>query len=193
MRLFQLLILTTALFLMDSCHDSYTPKPRGYFRIEFPVKKYRTLDTPTPYTFQIPVYATIGHDLLNPDQPNWLTLEIPGNHAQIHLSYKKINNNLETYIEESRTLAYKHSQKASSIEEQLFFNPSQKVYGTIYTIKGNAASPMQFYLTDSTHHFLRGSLYIKEIPNSDSLQPVIRFLNQDVLQLIKTTEWKVTN
>jgi gliding motility-associated lipoprotein GldD len=178
---------------MESCHDSYTPKPRGYFRIEFPAKKYKKLDTPTPYTFQIPVYATTGHDPLNPDQPNWLTIEIPGNHAQIHLSYKKINNNLETYIEESRTLAYKHSQKASSIEEQLFINPSQKVYGTIYTIKGNAASPMQFYLTDSIHHFLRGSLYIKEIPNSDSLQPVIKFLNQDVLQLIKTTEWKVTN
>ena len=143
-----------------------------------------------PYYFQIPSYSVPGHDPLSPNQPNWITIEIPANHAQIHLSYKKIDKNLETYIEESRSLAYQHSQKASAIEEQLFINPSRKVYGTIYTIKGNAASPMQFYLTDSVSHFLRGSLYIKEVPNSDSLQPVIRFLSQDVLQLIKTTEWK---
>lgn len=145
---------------------------------------------PLPYYFQIPSYSIPGHDPLSPDQPNWITIEVPANHAQIHLSYKKINNNLETYIEESRSLAYQHSQKASAIEEQLFMNPSKKVYGTIYSIKGNAASPMQFYLTDSIRHFLRGSLYIKEVPNSDSLQPVIGFLTRDVLQLIKTTEWK---
>ena len=145
---------------------------------------------PVPYNFQIPVYSIPGYDLVNPGQPNWITIEVPANHAQIHLSYKKINNNLGTLIEESRTLAYKHSEKASSIEEQLFINPSKKVYGTIYNIKGNAASPMQFYLTDSVRHFLRGSLYIKEIPNIDSLQPVIGFLNKDVVRLIETTEWK---
>jgi len=145
-----------------------------------------------PYSFQVPTYSVTGNDLLNPDQPDWITIEVPANHAQIHLSYKKINQNLGTYIEESRTLAYKHSQKASSIEEQIFINPAQKVYGTIYNIRGNAASPMQFYLTDSVSHFLRGSLYIKEIPNIDSLQPVIGFLNQDVLRLIETTHWKET-
>ena len=143
-----------------------------------------------PYSFQIPVYSIPGNDPLSPDQPEWVTIDVPSNNAQIHLSYRKIKNNLEKLIEESRMLAYKHSQKASSIDEQLFINPSSRVYGTIYSIKGNAASPMQFYLTDSIKNFLRGSLYIKEAPNSDSLQPVIRFLTQDMLQLIKTTEWK---
>jgi len=143
-----------------------------------------------PYNFQIPVYSFPGSDSLNLKQPDWVTIEVPANHAQIHLSYKTLNKNLGEYIEESRMLAYKHSQKASSIEEQIFINPSKKVFGTIYNIKGNAASPMQFYLTDSITHFLRGSLYIKEIPNIDSLQPVIEFLNQDVVRLIETTEWK---
>jgi len=145
---------------------------------------------PVPYNFQIPVYAIAGRDSLNLKQLDWVTIEVPANRAQIHLSYKAINKNLGEYIEESRSLAYKHSQKASSIEEQIFINPSKKVFGTIYNIKGNAASPMQFYLTDSVNHFLRGSLYIKEIPNIDSLQPVIEFLNQDVLRLIESTEWK---
>jgi len=183
-------LLFGLLFIFNSCRKEYTPRPRGYFRISFPAKSYKSLQMLVPYNFQIPVYSFPGSDSLNLKQPDWVTIEVPANHAQIHLSYKTLNKNLGEYIEESRMLAYKHSQKASSIEEQIFINPSKKVFGTIYNIKGNAASPMQFYLTDSITHFLRGSLYIKEIPNIDSLQPVIEFLNQDVVRLIETTEWK---
>jgi gliding motility-associated lipoprotein GldD len=190
MRYIIIFFLSGLLFLFDSCKKDYTPKPRGYFRITFPVKSYKSMNLRVPYDFHIPGYSIPGPDLSSPDQPFWITIEVPANHAQIHLSYKQINKNLDSYIEESHSLAYKHSQKASAIEEQLFINPSKKVYGTIYNIKGNAASPIQFYLTDSIRHFLRGSLYIKEVPNIDSLQPVIGFLTQDVLQLIKTTEWK---
>ena len=178
------------MLIFDSCRKEYTPRPRGYYRISFPAKSYKSLEMSLPYSFLIPVYSIPGSDSLNLKQLDWVTIEVPANHAQIHLSYKTINKNLGEYIEESRTLAYKHSQKASSIEEQVFINPEKKVFGTIYNIKGNAASPMQFYLTDSVKHFLRGSLYIKEIPNIDSLQPVIEFLNQDVIRLIESTEWK---
>ncbi len=184
------LILSGLLVIVGSCKKDYTPRPRGYFRISFPEKSYKPLEVDLPCFFQVPSYSKVGRDPLSPNQINWITIDVPANHAQIHLSYRRINNNLDTLIEESHTLAYKHSQKASSIDEQLFINRTGKVYGTIYNIKGNAASPMQFFLTDSTRNFLRGSLYIKEIPNSDSLQPVIRFLIQDVLHLIKTTEWK---
>lgn len=145
---------------------------------------------PVPYTFNIPDYSYSEADSFNLDQPNWLTIQIPSNHAQIHISYIRLSKNLGTHIENSRTLAYKHSEKASSIDEQIFVNPVKKVYGTLYTIKGNAASPMQFYLTDSTTNFLRGALYIKEVPNADSLRPVIKFLSEDVLQLVESTEWK---
>lgn len=188
-RLF--IFLTLGLLLsFNACKKEYTPKPRGYFRISFPKKSYKPLGMPVPYNFQIPVYSNAGSDSLNLSQTDWVTIEVPANHAQIHLSYKKIDKNLGTCIEESRSLAYKHSEKASSIEEELFLNPAKKVYGTIYHIKGNAASPMQFYLTDSVKNFLRGALYIKEIPNIDSLQPVISFLDRDVIRLIQTTEWK---
>jgi gliding motility-associated lipoprotein GldD len=183
-------LLLGLLLFFDACRKEYTPRPRGYFRISFPVKSYKALEMSVPYTFQIPVYSLPGSDSLNLKQTDWVTIEVPANHAQIHLSYRTINKNLAQYIEESRTLAYKHSQKASSIEEQEFMNPAKKVFGTIYNIKGNAASPMQFYITDSVKHFLRGALYIKEIPNIDSLQPVIDFLNQDVIRLIETTQWK---
>ena len=186
-------IMMLFLLCLGSCKKDYAPKPRGYYRIAFPQKAYQKLNKPLPYDFSIPVYSIVTPDLLNPGQKEWVTIEIPGNHAQIHISYKKIDHNLSQLIEESRTLVYKHSQKASSIEEQIFLYPSKKTYGTLYTLKGNAASPMQFILTDSVTHFLRGALYIKEIPNYDSLRPVIQFLSTDVIKMIETTEWKTSN
>ena len=192
--LFYLSALVTILGLgMASCNKDYSPKPRGYYRIEFPKKSYRQLNNPLPYNFLIPAYSLSTPDLLNPNQKEWITIEIPGNHAQIHISYKKIDHNLSQLIEESRTLVYKHSQKASSIEEQIFMYPSKRTFGTLYTLKGNAASPMQFYLTDSVSNFLRGALYIKEVPNYDSLRPVISFLSEDVIKMIESTQWTSPN
>ncbi len=189
---YQLLIALLFIALLSACSGEYTPKPRGYFRIDFPAKSYHRVEMAIPYSFKVPDYSIAGPDLLNLDQPNWITVDIPTNKAQIHLSYKKIDGNLADYIEDSRTLAYKHTQKASSIEEQLFMNREHRVSGTLYLMKGNAASPLQFYLTDSTRHFLRGALYIREVPNYDSLRPVIDFLSKDVLELIESTTWKET-
>lgn len=181
------------IILAASCHNEYTPKPRGYYRIGFPEKSYTTFGADSlPYRFEIPVYATIGQALeKNPSDAD-LNITIPQNKADIHITYKKItggNDELFKLLEDSRTLAYKHSIKADAIDERIFFNPQKKVYGTIYKIGGNVASPLQFYLTDSVKHFLRGAFYIREVPNIDSIKPVIDFLEPDIIHLIETTEW----
>lgn len=178
------------LFMVSSCTEDYTPKPHGYFRISFQEKSYHKLDSAAlPYRFDIPIYSKAVPDNERIAEPYWINLEIPRHKAEVFISYKKINNNLDTLIQDSHELAYKHSQKADAINERIFVNPEKKVYGTIYMIDGNAASPLQFYLTDSTKHFLRGALYIREVPNIDSLRPVIDFLTPDVIRLIETTEW----
>ncbi|MCR5455573.1 MAG: hypothetical protein K6F33_11355, partial [Bacteroidales bacterium] len=64
------------------------------------------------------------------------------------------------------------------------------VYGLLYGIKGNVASPLQFYITDSTRHFLRGSLYFNCSPNKDSLAPSVEFVRQDIERLFETLIWK---
>jgi gliding motility-associated lipoprotein GldD len=186
-----LFILFPLFFLLNvSCKKNYTPKPRGYFRISFPEKTYVKLDSAAlPYRFEIPVYSKIVADKERLAEPYWVNLEIPRHKAEVHISYKKINNNLDTLTQDSHELAYKHSIKADAINERIFINSKKKVYGTIYLIDGNAASPLQFYLTDSTKHFLRGALYIREVPNIDSIRPVIEFLTPDVIHLIETTEW----
>ncbi|HEY3369219.1 MAG TPA: gliding motility lipoprotein GldD [Prolixibacteraceae bacterium] len=187
-----ILVVLSCLFLLLtlSCKKEYIPKPRGYFRIGFPEKAYTKIDSaPLPYRFEIPVYGKIVNDNERLAEPYWVNLEIKRYKAEVHLSYKRVDHNLLQLTEDARTLAYKHSIKADAINERVFINKEKKVYGTIYLIDGNAASPLQFFLTDSTTHFLRGALYISEVPNIDSIRPVIQFLTPDVIHLIETTEW----
>lgn len=195
-KIFIPLIVALTLILF-CCKEKYTPKPRAYFRIDFPEKNYHTIPGQYPYTFEIPDYSIIAYDKNNPNETNWINIEIPNNKAEIHISYYNLSADknktnrqmLFEFLEETRTLAYKHSIKADAIHEQVFMNPAQNVYGLIYRIEGNAASPLQFLLTDSTNHFLRGALYIREVPNIDSLKPVVDFLEPDVIRLIETSSW----
>lgn len=189
-----ILIITSFVW---GCSEKYTPKPRGYFRIDFPEKTYEPLPNQYPYQFDIPDYSVITHDRYTSGNPDWINVEIQANKAEIHISYYPLKNQptparefLNKLMEESHELAYKHTIKADAIEEQVFMNPAKNVYGLIYRIEGNAASPMQFFLTDSTSNFLRGALYIREVPNIDSLKPVIDFLEPDIIHMIETTTWK---
>jgi gliding motility-associated lipoprotein GldD len=192
-KLFLLVLVILAL----GCKEKYTPKPRGFYRISFPEKKYQPIENPFPYQFDIPKYVQIVPDYQNPDQRWWINLEVPENKAEVHISYYDLQTNIKPprellaeLMEETRELAYKHSIKANAIEERIFVNPEENVFGTVYRIEGNAASPIQFFLTDSTRHFLRGALYIRATPDIDSLKPVIEFLERDVVQIIETTKWK---
>jgi gliding motility-associated lipoprotein GldD len=191
MDLRQITILLLISFFIIACKsNTYSPKPRGYFRIEFPEKKYQSFTANAPFSFKYPVYSKIQKDKSANAEPHWYNITIPENNVSIHLSYKKIDNNLNILTEDSRELAYKHSIKASAINEKLYLNHDENVFGTIYEITGNAASPFQFHLTDSTKNFIRGSFYIKEHPNYDSLKPVIEFVEEDIYHLIETFSWK---
>ena len=63
------------------------------------------------------------------------------------------------------------------------------MYGILYQIKGNAASQVQFLLTDSVKHFLRGALYFNNRPNKDSIAPVANYITEDIVRLMETAEW----
>jgi gliding motility-associated lipoprotein GldD len=93
-------------------------------------------------------------------------------------------------MEDSRKLAFKHTVKATRIDEGIINIPKKKVYGVFYTIEGNTASAAQFYLTDSAKHYLRGALYFNEAPKIDSVLPIINFLRRDLDKMIQTFKWK---
>jgi len=171
------------------CQKVYTPKPKSYFRIDFPEKKYTSYRSECYYSFDYPVYAVI-RPYQGPDaEPCWINIEFPGYKGKIHLTFKTIKGNLATYVEDIHTLAYKHLIKADDILEKPVSYPERKVYGLIYDIRGNTASSLSFYLTDSSRNFLSGSLYFSVMPNKDSLAPVIRFFSEDIDHLIETLTW----
>ncbi|WP_372751116.1 gliding motility lipoprotein GldD [Labilibaculum sp.] len=194
MKLFRvfsvLLIFILIAWVPMSCKKKYTPKPKAYFRIDFPQKEYKNWNLDFPFSFDRLSMTKIAKDQSRDAEKYWINIQYPEYRATIHLSYKTIDQNLEEYLEDSRKLAYKHSIVADAIAEQLYINPKENVYGTIYRITGNAASSIQFTATDSTKHFLRGALYFKERPNRDSLAPVIKFIDKDIVRLIESLKWK---
>ena len=119
-----------------------------------------------------------------------MNIVFPKFKATVYLSYSPVQNNIDTLLEDSHTLVYKHAVKAADIQLNTIIDTSKHTYITTYDIYGDAASEFQFQITDSTRHFLRGSLYFNTAPNRDSLQPVINFIKQDIDVMLKSFEWK---
>ena len=171
--------------------DSYLPKPRGYFRIDLPEKAYTHVDTIERYSFECPQYAFVTPDPYSPNEKNWINIEMPQFKGSIHLTHKSVDGNLGEYLEDVHTMITKHLQKANGVRDSLIANEEQQVYGMFIEMDGKGvATPMQFYLTDSTHNFVRGALYFNFKPDNDSMQPVINFIREDIDHLINTFEWK---
>lgn len=177
-----------------ACNSAYTPKPRGYFRIQFPAHQYQSFNTPGfPYSFEYPVYARIIRDTsffeARPENPYWINIDFPQFNARIYISYKQITSNFDKLRDDAYKMTYKHTYKATSIEDSLMKTPLG-VTGIFFSVGGNAATAKQFFVSDSSKHFLRGALYFDTTPNEDSLGIVNQFLQEDMKHLINTLQWK---
>lgn len=173
--------------------ETSIPKPLGYMRVDLPKQQYESIDSTCPYLFEKSTLAELK--IAKSEKPCNKNLFYKKFNATIHLSYIKIDTNRTLYnlIEDARKFAYGHQVKAASIQTEMMVNPKDKVYGLKYEITGDAASQIQFYLTDSVDHFLRGALYFNTEPNYDSLRPYIDFIHQDIKHLISSTHWKREN
>lgn len=186
-----IVIYVLILGLFSSCGRDYAPKPRGFFRIKFPAKKYQTFKGTCRFQFDYPTYASIEPDTNESAKPCWFDVVFSPYNARIHLSYypiasQKVFNEL---VEDARTFAFKHTVKATAIDESIISFPEERVYGILYSIEGNSASSVQFFVTDSTRNYLRGALYFHERPRLDSVKPVLDFLKEDVRVMIKSMKW----
>lgn len=201
-------------FLLYSCNSTYTSKKKGYFKIDFPERKYVLFDEPgVPYSFEYPVYANIVKDSTffdsTPENPYWRNIDFPRFNARIFLSYKIIGgkatykvknaagqykdsagiNYFDKMVNDAFNLTNKNESVASSIKDSMF-TTSNGITGIFFKVGGNAATARQFFMSDTTTHFLRGALYFDTTPNADSLKPVQDFLQTDINHLINTFRWK---
>ena len=188
------LLSLIALFVI-SCNSEFTPKRKGYFRIDFPKHEYRVFDEPGyPYTFEYPVYANVLKDSTYfeaaPENPYWINVDFPRFNGRIYISYKNITaGNFTNLVNDAYKMTYKHTSKATEITDSLMRTPNN-VSGIFFEVGGNAATAKQFFLSDSTRNFLRGALYFDATPNEDSLSVVNSFLQEDMKHLINTLRWK---
>ena len=192
-KLIALIATLIVALIAVSCNSDpgYLPKPRGYFRIDLPEKSYVTVDTLERYSFECPSYALVTPDPYSPDEKNWVNIEMPVFKGSIHLTHKPVDGNLGEYLEDVHTMVTKHLQKANGVRDSLIINEEHNVYGLFIEMDGKGvATPMQFYLTDSTRNFVRGALYFNFKPDNDSMQPVINFIREDIDHMINTFEWK---
>lgn len=184
-------------YCFSSCNSNYTVgKKKGYFSIDFPEKEYQPFDQPGyPYTFEYPVYANVTKDTTFFDDKAgdwWINIDVPRFAGRIYISYKEIGqkNSFDSLVRDGFKMAYKqHADVSTGIEESRIVTPN-KVQGMYFSLGGNTATANQFFLTDSTKHFLRGALYFDAAPNADSLSIVNDFLRKDLQHLINTLKWK---
>jgi gliding motility-associated lipoprotein GldD len=185
------------IIFITSCRpETYTPKPRGYYKVDLPEHSYQTFnEAGFPYSFEYPVYAKIIKDTVffgkKPENPYWINIDFPSLGGRIYLSYKIISKgqDLEKLLDDAYKMTEFHTKKANEIVDNVFHIDSTNVHGIFYDVAGNAASAYQFYATDSVKHYLRGALYFDVTPNADSLKPVNGFLREDIEHMLLTLHW----
>ena len=183
-------LLTFIALFFAGCSDDFSPKPRGFFRIDLPEHSYRKLDLKCGASMDVPSYARVElRDSVRTDTC-WFNVSFPRLNAKLYFTYLPVGNNFETLVEESYGFAAKHEMKASGMKRTQFTDDENRLYGILYDIEGEAASQVQFFLTDSTNHFLRASLYFNHKPNPDSIAPVLAFLRQDILHMAESVRWR---
>jgi gliding motility-associated lipoprotein GldD len=183
-------LLLGVLVYFVSADASYLPKPMGYFHIELPAKKYQDYQTACALAFDIPSYSKVELFRESSDSDTCrFNILYPRFNARIHCTYLPVGAHFDGLIDEVNDIAWTHESKASALKASRIADSDRRVYGVVYDIDGDAASQVQFFLTDSTDHFFRGALYFYNRPNPDSIAPVLQFVRQDIDRLIQTVRW----
>ena len=171
--------------LVFSCKDDVLPKPSIYLRLDYPEAKYVNFENECPFAFEMNSDAVIKKD-----KNCGLTITYPKMKATIYLTYKPVTKNINELLRDAQKLTFEHVIKADDILEQPYLNSDKKVYGMFYQVEGNAATNSQFYATDSTRHFVTGSVYFYAKPNYDSIMPAASYVKNDMQRLMETLKWK---
>ena len=182
------------LLLLAGCSSApdFTPKPKGYNRIDLPAHRYQLLTGGRPYEFEYSKEAVIKRDSSSIAQPYWINVYYPKLHANVQITYMDVQRDRRLYnkmMEDARKLTGKHEIKATAIDERILKTPNG-MRASVFELSGEVPSQFQFYTTDSTHHFLRGALYFQTATANDSLAPVIEYVKVDIVRMINTLKYK---
>jgi len=177
-----ILVLLCATLL--SCGGDTLPKPKALLSLNYPKPAYTTTTSSCDYSFQNNTLGTVIFE----ENCNAL-IQYPSLNGTLFLTYRKVDNNINSLLQDAQKLTYEHTRKADNILEEKYINDESQVFGMFYDVSGNAASQSQFYVTDSTKHFITGSIYFNAKPNYDSIFPAAAYLKNDSRHLMETINW----
>ncbi|MDL5045492.1 hypothetical protein QQ054_05485 [Oscillatoria amoena NRMC-F 0135] len=190
---YKTIIVLCLVAVFAACKQDYTPKRKGYFRIDLPEKQYVQYNSNCPFTFEYPTYAGVFADSSSNTEPCWLNVRYPQFNAVLHLTYKDFNGNNEKLAEleeQSRKYAYEHTIKAQDITPMLVDDTARSMYITTFSLEGETATSFRFYATDNKRHYLDGAFYFNHRTNVDSIAPVQEFIMKDIERMLETLNWK---
>jgi len=176
-----------------SCGSSevYSPKPKGFNRLELPNHEYQKMKEKHPFSFEYSSHAVLEDDIHALAEPDWVIVHYPELDTRIQFTYKPLKgdlNKLSKHIDDAYKLAAKHQVKADSqIESVITLNNGKKA--VVIEIEGEVPSHFQFYMTDTSKHYLRGALYIMEPTLNDSLRPLVDYMKIDCMHILQTLNW----
>ncbi len=189
-------IICGTLALASCQKPSPIPLPRAYPRIEFPDRSYdRIYPESCPLSMEIPSYLVVSRrteSLGIPIESDcWYDLHSEALNADIHCSYSRITDraDYEKRVDDAFELSRKHVKRADYIDELAFTN-EYGASGVLFLLDGPSATPAQFFVSDTTDHFFRASLYLNSQVNPDSTGPVYEFLLEDLDRLIASFRWE---
>ena len=182
------LIFLTFLGGLYSCADEVQPKPDAFLALDYPKAEYTEFSVENcPYNFEKNELAAVRPSRNRTDC--WINIEYPNLKGTIFITYQPVEDNLDSLLTDAQKLPLRHTIKADAIEGSVYTNRFNRTYGMFYQVAGDAASQAQFYLTDSTEHFLTGSVYFEAQPNYDSILPAAAYLKKDIRHLMETVNW----
>lgn len=184
--MFKKLIFIFLGLILLSCAEDPLPKPNGELRLEYPTAKYQSFTAPCNFTFDYSTFAQV----VDAKNPCWYYIEYPKMKAKLFITYFPIKNDFALHVKESEKMVYEHTIKATAIDTKSFSYPERQVFGNFYELKGPTASNLQFFVTDSTKHYITANLYFNSRPKPDSLAPAIDYIKKDLLHMIETFQWK---
>lgn len=187
-------VIVCCLFLMIllSCgsNEIPVPKPPTYLRLDLPGHEYVEFKDGCNYTFEVSKLFKVKQVVDQTGPTCHKDIDLGPLNGVIHFSYIDMVEPLSKYVNYSIDKVDEHKIKATAIEDSKILRPKDKVYGTIFELQGDVASPFQFYLTDSTSKFVSGVVYFNSVPNYDSLKPSLDYLKEDLMKMIQTFKWK---
>ena len=172
-----------------SCNE-YTPRPKGYQRVVRQPVEYLEFSN-KDFSFLYPNDTYIESLISQTKSETWFSLHYKQYNATLHCTYIPLSNqDLNKILDDSYQLAYGHVSMAQGISQTQFSDSLHQTFGIIYDIQGAVASPVQFYVTDNTTNFLRGSLYFDQIARADSVAPVVSSIRKDIVYIMESLKWK---